>query len=313
MTLLYDGPRFLGHETGHHPERAERIRQIPARLEQAGLDRQCRRPEWLPVTRQRLTRIHSPGYVDQVWALAKSGGGDIEADTVVGPSSYDVALLAAGAVCDAAERLIRGEDTQALCLVRPPGHHAMTGHAMGFCLFNNVAVAAKLATDDLGLDRVLIVDWDIHHGNGTQATFWEDPRVGFLSIHRWPFYPGTGREDETGGGAGLGTTLNLPVPFGIPRHDYLALFRDALERFAAEIKPQLVLLSAGFDSHCLDPVGNLGLETEDFGTLTETVLDVAGSCAGGKLISVLEGGYHPEVMADCIELHLAEMVKRAAS
>ena len=151
----------------------------------------------------------------------------------------------------------------------------MVNHAMGFCIFNNIAVAARLAVDVLELDRVLIVDWDIHHGNGTQATFWEEPKVGFLSIHRWPFYPGTGDADETGGGRGLGTTLNLPVEYGTPREDYLALFRDNLERFAAKIKPQLVLLSAGFDTHRLDPVGDLGLETEDFVPLTNLVLDVA--------------------------------------
>ena len=171
-------------------------------------------PAFKPVSRQRLARVHSPGYIDEIRAYAKSGGGHIEADTIVSPASFEVALLAAGCVCDAAERIVRGEDTQAMCLVRPPGHHAMPGHAMGFCIFNNIAVAARAAVDSLGLDRVLIVDWDVHHGNGTQATFWEDPQVGFLSIHRWPFYPGTGDEDEIGSGPGLGTTLNLPVQYG---------------------------------------------------------------------------------------------------
>ncbi len=276
----------------------------------AGLLGRCRTPEFKPVARQWLARVHSPAYIDEVWAYAKSGGGYIESDTVVSPASYDVALMAAGSVCDAVERIVRGEDTQGLCLVRPPGHHAMVNHAMGFCLFNNIAVAARLAIDSLGLERVLIVDWDIHHGNGTQAAFWEDPQVGFLSIHRWPFYPGTGDADETGGGRGLGTTLNLPVEFGTPRKDYLAMFADNLEKFAAKIKPQLVLLSAGFDAHRLDPVGNLGLETEDFIPLTSLVLDVADAYAGGRLVSVLEGGYDPKILADCVELHLAEMLKR---
>jgi acetoin utilization deacetylase AcuC-like enzyme len=232
-------------------------------------------------------------------------------DTVVSPTSYEVALMAAGAVCDAVERLVRGEESNALCLVRPPGHHALVNRAMGFCLFNNVAVAALTAVEELGLDRVLIADWDIHHGNGTQATFWEEPRVGFLSIHRWPFYPGTGDADETGGGAGKGTTVNLPVEFGISRQDYLKLFADSLEQFADRMKPQLILVSAGFDTHRLDPVGNLGLETEDFGVLTRTVLDIADAHAGGRVVSVLEGGYDPEIMADCIEVHLREMVERA--
>lgn len=310
MTLLYCPPCFLDHETGHHPERADRIRLIPARLDHAGLTARCRQPEFKPVSRQRLARVHSPAYIDEVWALAKSGGGEIEPDTVVSPASYDVALMAVGSVCDAVERLVRGEDTQGLCLVRPPGHHAMVNRAMGFCLFNNIAVAARLAIDSLGLDRVLIVDWDIHHCNGTQATFWEDPRVGVLSIHRWPFFPGTGDADETGAGRGLGFTLNLPIEFGVSRKDYLAAFGNHLERFAAKVQPQLVLLSAGFDTHRLDPVGNLGLETEDFLPLTNLVLDVADQYAGGRFVSVLEGGYDPTILADCVEVHLAEMLKR---
>jgi acetoin utilization deacetylase AcuC-like enzyme len=309
MTLLYSDPCFLHHETGHHPERAERLRIVAQRLEETGLAGQCRRPDLKPCDRRWLARVHTPAYIDEVWAFAKSGGGHLEADTIVSPASYDVALQAAGSVCDAAQRIVQGEERTALCLVRPPGHHAMVSRGMGFCLFNNVAVAARLATDELGLDRVLIVDWDIHHGNGTQATFWEDPRVGFISIHRWPFYPGTGREEETGGGPGLGTTLNLPVRLGISRHDYLTLFTDRLEEFANQIKPQLVFLSAGFDTHYKDPVGNLGLETEDFIPLTRVVLDVAAAHAGGRMISVLEGGYDPEVLADCVELHLDEMLK----
>jgi len=310
MTLLYNDPSFFNHETGGHPERAERIRRIGPRLKRAGLDHQCRHPSWQPVSRRRLARVHSPRYVNEVWAMAKSGGGDLDVDTIVSPASFDVALSAVGAVCDATQRVVRGEDTQALCIVRPPGHHALARHAMGFCIFNNVAVAARIAVDELGLDRVLVIDWDIHHGNGTQATFWEDPRVGFLSIHRWPFYPGTGREDETGAGPGLGTTMNLPVPFGTPRQDYRNLLADSLDRFAAKIRPQLVFVSAGFDTHVRDPVGNLGLESEDFAPLTALVLDVAETYAGGRLISVLEGGYDPEATAESVEIHLAEMLRR---
>jgi acetoin utilization deacetylase AcuC-like enzyme len=280
-------------------------------LEKAGLLAKCKRPAFKPVSRQRLARVHSAAYIDEIRAFAKSGGGHIESDTIVSPASFDVALSAAGSVCDATERIVRGEDTQALCLVRPPGHHAMARHAMGFCLFNNIAVAARVAVDILGLSRVLIVDWDVHHGNGTQATFWEDPQVGFLSIHRWPFYPGTGAEDETGGGPGIGTTLNLPVQFGTSRKDYLTRFCDNLESFAAKIKPELVLISAGFDTHRLDPIGNLGLETEDFIPLTNAVLDVAATYASGRVVSVLEGGYNPDALGDCVTVHLEEMLKRA--
>lgn len=309
MTLLYNDPCFLQHETGDHPERADRIRLVGPRLEERGLAARCGRPKWEPVARKRLTAVHVPRYVDEIWSIAKSGGGEYDSDTIVGPCSFDVALRAAGCVCDAAERVLHGEDKNALCLVRPPGHHAMFDRAMGFCLFNNAAIAAKMLTNEFSLDRVLIVDWDIHHGNGTQDTFWTDPRVGFLSIHRWPFYPGSGRENETGGGKGLGTTLNVPVGYGISRKDYIHRLSDALDAFAAKMKPQFVLLSAGFDTHHADPVGSLGLETEDFAPLTRVVIDAAETYAGGKMISVLEGGYNPEVMADCVEVHLAEMLK----
>ena len=311
MTLLYDEPVFLQHETGSHPENADRLRAVSARLGASGLAARCVRPGFGPCARRRLNRIHSSHYIDEVWGLAKSGGGAFGLETVVGPSSYDVALLAAGSVCDAVERVARGEDASALCLVRPPGHHALVGGAMGFCLFNNVAVGASLAVEELGLDRVLIVDWDIHHGNGTQAAFWQDSRVGFLSIHRWPFYPGTGSAEETGSGPGLGTTLNLPVAFGTSRRDYLSRFKDQLEKFASRIRPQLVLISAGFDAHRADPVGNLGLESGDFTTLTRSVLAVAGTHAGGRVVSVLEGGYDPVALSDCVELHLRELLAPA--
>ncbi|MCC6124160.1 MAG: histone deacetylase [Pirellulales bacterium] len=310
MTLLYDDPCFLQHETGPEIERSARLRAITHRLEVSGLAARCQRPEWKPVSRRRLTRNHSPAYIDSVVAVAKSGGGPIEQETTVSPASEDVARLAAGCVCDAVERLVRGEDKQALCLVRPPGHHAMFHHAMGFCIYNNVAIAAKVALEELGLDRLLIVDWDIHHGNGTQAVFWEDPRVGFLSIHRWPFYPGSGRADETGGGPGSGATVNLPIEYGTPRAEYLEIFSEALEAFAAKIKPQLVLISAGFDAHRQDPIGDLGLETEDFIALTGAVLNVAETYAGGLVVSVLEGGYDPPVLAECVEAHLREMLPR---
>ena len=278
MTLLYCPPCFLDHETGNHPERADRIRQtagaagggrpvgpMPHARVSAGFAAAAGQGAFARLHRRGLglceigRRLHRVRHGRQPGQLRR------------GPDGGRQRVRRGRAA-------VRGEDTQALCLVRPPGHHAMVNHAMGFCIFNNIAVAARLAVDVLGLDRVLIVDWDIHHGNGTQATFWEDPKVGFLSIHRWPFYPGTGDADETGGGRGLGTTLNLPVEYGTPRKDYLALFGDNLEKFAAKIKPQLVLLSAGFDAHRLDPVGDLGLETEDF-----IPLDQPGARRGRRL------------------------------
>ena len=183
---------------------------------------------------------------------------------------------------------------------------------MGFCLFNNVAIAARMAIAKLELDRVLIVDWDVHHGNGTQDTFWEDEQVGFLSVHRFPFYPGTGDSDETGSGPGLGTTLNLPITFGISRRDYVQQFTNQLLHFADKLKPQLVIISAGFDSHRLDPIGSLGLEVEDFGTLTKALIDVANDHAEGQLVSVLEGGYNVDVLPPCVAEHLTELLKADA-
>jgi acetoin utilization deacetylase AcuC-like enzyme len=175
---------------------------------------------------------------------------------------------------------------------------------MGFCLLNNIALGASVATDEFGLERVLIVDWDVHHGNGTQAMFWENARVGFFSMHRWPFYPGTGAADETGSGAGLGCTLNVPVEFGVARDQLMGQFRRQLGRFAERIRPQLVLVSAGFDAHREDPVGSLGMETEDFLELTQFLCQIADAYAGGSIVSVLEGGYNPAALTDCVDTHL---------
>lgn len=306
MWLYYD-PIFLEHDTGSHPECAGRLPPVVERIEQRGRDAVRRRETWDPVSDERLYRVHDRHYVQGLKNFIAQGRRQVEADTVVSARSYDVARMAAGAVCDAVQRVVGGDDPRAFCLVRPPGHHALTGGPMGFCLFNNIAVAARMATSELEVDRVMIVDWDVHHGNGTQDAFWEDPRVSFLSIHRWPFYPGTGSADETGAGKGLGTILNLPTGFGTPRDDYIQKFSTELERFASRIKPQLVLVSAGFDSHRADPIGSLGLESEDFGPLTEAVKQVAATHARGKLVSVLEGGYHPQALAESVDVHLERL------
>ena len=313
MKLLYSSPVFLEHETGTHPERALRLTTISRYLEVEGLVQQCRQPQWSPATRQQIGRLHKDAWYDELRDYAEAGGGRIEADTVVSQRSFDAAALAAGAVCDAVGRVVQGEDTTALCLVRPPGHHAVAGGAMGFCLFNNIAIGAKEAIAVHQLDRVLIVDWDVHHGNGTQDMFWTDEQVGFLSIHRWPFYPGSGEGDETGSGQGLGTTRNLPIEYGTSRADYLAQFANELADFASRVKPQLVLVSAGFDAHRQDPIGSLQLETEDFAELTQMVKQIAAEHAGGRLISVLEGGYHPARLAESVGLHLAGLLESESS
>ena len=292
MTLLYCPPCFLDHETGGHPERADRIRGLPERLAAEGLARRCRTPEFQPVSRQRLARVHSPAYIDEVWAYAKSGGGYIESDTVVSPASYDVALMAAGSVCDAVERLLRGEDTQALCLVRPPGHHAMVNRAMGFCIFNNIAVAARYAIKRKSVERVLIVDWDAHHGNGTQETFYEDSEVLYISLHQYPHYPGTGWIDETGKGKGEGYTVNLPFPAGTGEADYLEAFRRVIIPAAEKFQPGLVMVSAGYDSHVGDLLCSMRLTDSSYRKMTDELVAFARGCCNGRLILTLEGGYN---------------------
>lgn len=304
MTLLYTDERFLDHETGAHPECAERLRAIDHRLTAAGWLERCTRPTWSAAPTELLVPVHDAEYVRELEAYAANGGGRIESDTVVCPESFAVATYAAGAVIDAVDRVLEGPDTRALCLVRPPGHHALPNSAMGFCLLNNVAIAAERARRQHGLDRILIIDWDVHHGNGTQDVFYRDEVVHFFSSHRWPFYPGTGSEEETGEGPGLGTTLNLPLRYGITADEFTTRFESALATAAARCQPDLVLLSAGFDAHVADPVGRLGLETEDFATLTTIVRSVADEYAGGRLVSLLEGGYNTLALAECVELHL---------
>ncbi|TWU30050.1 histone deacetylase family protein [Bythopirellula polymerisocia] len=303
MVLLYTSPRFLQHHTGNHPECAERLEHILGHLGADGLTERCTLPQWLPAEDEVLESVHQETMIRSLEQLAKTGGGRADADTVVGPESFDVARLAVGAVCDATTRVLSGEDRRALCLVRPPGHHALRETAMGFCLFNNIALAAQSALNQ-GIERVLIVDWDVHHGNGTQAIFYDEPRVGFFSVHRWPFYPGTGDSDETGTGAGLGTTRNVPLEFGISQRAYREAVMRELEDFAARMRPQLVLVSAGFDAHRSDPIGSLGLEVEDFAWLTAAAMAIADSYAAGRIVSTLEGGYNPPVLAECVAIHL---------
>ncbi len=309
MTLFYYDPIFLEHDTGQHPENANRLRAVTQCLDNSSLNGSLQRMTWDPATSDEVCLVHQPETFDAIKSFADKGGGQIEADTVVSKRSFDATSMAAGAACDAVRQVLSGVDKTAFCAVRPPGHHALPDQPMGFCLFNSVAVAARLATQKLGCERVLIVDWDVHHGNGTQDIFWEDPSVGFLSMHRFPFYPGSGRADEVGNGAGKGTTVNLPIAFGTSRKDQLDKLRGGVEDFADQLKPDLVLISAGFDSHATDPVGSLGLETEDFEEFTKIVLDVAKAHAGGRVVSLLEGGYNPEALAESVECHLTQLAK----
>jgi acetoin utilization deacetylase AcuC-like enzyme len=308
MTLLYTDPIFLRHQTGAHPERPQRLVAILERLQSAGLLARCTRGDFQPLAAEEVARVHDPAVVDRVRTLSAHGGGYLDPDTVVGPESYQVALAAAGACAAAVDEVIAGPEQSALCLVRPPGHHAEVARSMGFCLFDNVALAARRAQQH-GLQRVLIVDWDVHHGNGTQDIFYADGNVFFLSIHRYGhgFYPGTGAADETGTGPGLGATVNVPVRYGTARADYRQLYLRAVETAADKFRPELVLISAGFDAHRADPIGSLDLETEDFVDLTRLVRQVASTHASGRVVSCLEGGYNLTALAESVQAHLEEL------
>ncbi len=308
MTLFYYDPVFAAHETGDHPESPERVVSVARHLAQTGLLDRLTQPGWESISQARLALAHSPGYLAQLEQFAAAGGGYLDGDTIASPRSYEVACRAAGAVADAVTRVLAGEDRRAFCLIRPPGHHALADRAMGFCLLNNIAVGASVALAEFDLARVMIVDWDVHHGNGTQSIFWENEQVGFLSIHRWPFYPGSGRADETGGGAALGTKVNLPIEWGTSRREYFDHLRRGVEHLADKIRPELVLVSAGFDAHRNDPIGSLGLETEDFRPLTQLIRSVADVHAHGRIVSVLEGGYDLRALADSVGVHLEELL-----
>ncbi|MFW7381039.1 MAG: histone deacetylase [Oligoflexus sp.] len=309
MTLLYQDVIFEGHKTGFHPESPKRTQNLIQRFEPWIKAGKVKQGTLSPIPESLLGDIHTREQIEQIKRLAAQGGGLIDSDTVVSSQSWQVALSAAGAAVSAVEAVLQGRDQNALCLIRPPGHHATHKQSMGFCLVNNVALAVKYAQKIHQLDRVLVVDWDVHHGNGTQDIFYDDESVFFYSIHRFPFYPGTGHETETGRGAGLGTTLNVPMSYGCSREEYLQAFRAGLAKAVQDFRPDLLILSAGFDAHKNDPVGSLGLETEDFRSMTQDVLALANSYTQGRLVSCLEGGYDIYALADSVEVHLDELQK----
>ncbi len=293
---------------GGLPENPETKRRLRNLIEVTGLLRHLSLQGAEPASTAELLRVHPESYLQAFKALSDAGGGELGLRTPFGKGGYEIAALSAGLATAALRAVLSGEVRNAYALSRPPGHHCTADFPNGFCLLNNIAVAIRAAQAEGRAQRVAVVDWDVHHGNGSEAIFWEDPRVGFFSIHRWPFYPGTGDVDETGGGAGLGTTANVPVRYGTTRAAYLESFRHHLGGFADRFRPQLVLVSAGFDAHAEDPVGSLDLETEDFITLTQSVKNIATAHAEGRLVSVLEGGYNTGILAGCVEVHLRAMI-----
>jgi len=297
-TALIWSDSFRDHATGPHPESPERITALRTALRAAGMfddpERMVRAPK--PATTEALLAVHSPQMVDLVRRAASGGGAWLDPDTFVSPDSYDTSRLAAGAACDAVDLVMQDEAPRAFALVRPPGHHAEPGRAMGFCLFNNIAVAAEYAIDRYGLERVAIVDWDVHHGNGTQAAFWRDPRVFFISTHQYPFYPGSGAARERGEGAGDGYTLNIPLGAGSDDAVYEQVFSEIVVPALRAFDPQLILVSAGFDPHQDDPLAMMRVTTAGFGMLARMVSDVATDICAGRLVLVLEGGYNLDAL-----------------
>ncbi len=281
---------FLEHDAGAgHPERPDRLAAVRQGLTQAGLLPRLLATVPRAATTEELLRVHTEEHVAGI-AATQGRHVQLDPDTAAGPRSYQAALLAAGAVVDAVDRVLAREADRAFCAVRPPGHHAEPDRAMGFCLFNNVAIGAAQALDR-GLKRVMVVDWDVHHGNGTQAVFYEDPRVLYVSSHAYPFYPGTGALDEMGEGAGLGYTVNLPLPSGTGDRQYARLYRDIVAPIGKAFAPELVLVSVGFDPHALDPLAGMRVTEQGFSELTDVCVEIAESTCGGRGVFVLEGGY----------------------
>lgn len=301
--LLYIDDIFAEHDTGSHPECPQRIVLLNKLLRERGWDKRSECPKWEAATREQLLAVHSAAYHDQLRKWCEAAAGRIESDTVVSRGSWNAAVRAAGAAIDATKRVLTTDRKLAFCAIRPPGHHALPSGPMGFCLFNNVAIAAHAALAQ-GAERVLIVDWDVHHGNGTQDVFYEDGRVAFFSLHRSPFYPGTGAKSETGTGRGLGWIRNEPVKADIAMLDYRDRFSRGLDAMLAKSKPDLILLSAGFDAHRADPVGSLCLMEEDFLDLAKVIRQAADANAHGRVVSLLEGGYHLDHMPTSVLAHL---------
>jgi acetoin utilization deacetylase AcuC-like enzyme len=303
--LLYSHPACLAHDPGTgHPESPARLRAVLDALDDArfaGLDRR----EAPRATRAQLARVHAAELTDAIHAAAPSTGhAQLDPDTAMSPDSLEAALRAAGAVCAAVDALIDGNDTRAFCAVRPPGHHATHDTAMGFCLFNNIAVGAAQALAR-GVERVAIVDFDVHHGNGTQDIFWNEPRVLYASTHQSPLYPGTGAHSETG----AGNIVNAPLPPGAGSDAFRAACVETVLPRLHDFRPQLVMISAGFDAHRLDPLASLNLLAEDYAWVTRELAGIAQASASGRIVSSLEGGYSLTALRESTAAHVAALME----
>lgn len=309
-TLLIAPESSRDHRTPHgHPERVERFEAVLRALGSSGLAGRMQSVDSEEAGFETLRLCHGGGYIELVEREIGAGNRMLSTgDTHVGRGSLSAARMAVGAVCSAVDSVLTGPVKQAFCALRPPGHHARPKQGMGFCVFNNVAIGARHAIERHGLQRVLIVDWDVHHGNGTQDIFYEDPSVLFFSTHQSPWYPGTGMRDETGEGAGADTTINCPFPAHTGREEIFGAFRDRLLPAAEAFAPELVMISAGFDSRLGDPLGQFRLADGDFAELTNLLQDVADKHADGRLVSALEGGYSLAGLASSVESHVGALL-----
>ena len=304
-TAIITSEKYQEHLTGRHPEnssRAAALHELAGKL-LAGSDRFVGLDP-VEVDMTRLEAVHSPGYVASIERFCRSGGGKIDINTKVSASSYDVALLAAGGLLQGVDAVMAGEAANAFALVRPPGHHAVADAAEGFCLFNNIAIAAKYLLDRYGMERVLIVDWDVHHGNGTQDVFYDDPRVLFFSSHQYPLYPGSGLLGETGDGKGRGYTWNLPLPAGCGDAVLARAFDALLEPAVEKFRPQFILVSAGYDGHWRDPLAGLTLTAAGYAHLAGRLMELAATHCQGKIALTLEGGYDLTALTGAVEATL---------
>ncbi len=308
-TAFVNHPDYLNHDTGFgHPERPDRLIASLAELQQREVwDKLCH-IDPIPATIEQISYAHKPGYSDYIRKHCEL---EIPTtyDTNVVYESFDIALLSTGGVLRAAEAVATKQVKNAFAMVRPPGHHATPRQSMGFCLFNNIAIAARYLQREHGVGRLAIIDWDVHHGNGTQDIFYEDESVFFFSIHQSPLYPGTGSQDEKGSGKAHGTTLNVPIPAGSDDDDYILVFKDILIPALEDFSPEFILISAGFDAHYLDLLSNTELTADGFATLTDFVLDSADEIASGNVVSALEGGYSLEGLSESVVAHVERLTR----
>lgn len=307
---LYDDV-YLTHDSGYgHPEAPPRLIAIDSGVKQASWYKELMLLEAREADIETLCLAHDERYVQLVKQECEAGyRGLSTGDTTICPGSYAVALQAVGGVLAAVDAVVSGRARNAFCAVRPPGHHATQNRGMGFCLFNNIAIAARYAQKKHNVERVLIADWDVHHGNGTQNIFYDDNRVFFMSTHQSPWYPGTGARLETGAGKGEGFTMNRPFPAGAGNREIIDTFKNDFLPAAKDFKPDLTLLSSGFDSHINDPLGYFTIDDDGFRELTKIVLEIADIHGKGRLVSLIEGGYSLETLSSVVPAHIEELMK----